>query len=139
MGASAVTDDQKKRYQKALGKIDFKGHVSQDEMCRIMQSHQIYLFPSLSEGFAKSALEAMSMGLCVLCTFETGLPMTDGQDGYLIRKNDAGSIVSQVQWLVRNPERMCQVGLAATEVMTKYTWEAYAANVKKIYDELMEI
>lgn len=138
LGAPAITDEQRLRYDAALKKIDFRGHVPQDEMCRIMQSHHVYLFPSLSEGCAKSAYEAMSMGLCVICTFETGLPLTDGVDGFLIKKRNPQSIEDRIKWLVDHPDRMRAVGLAATETLKKYTWEAYARNVKAIYAELLD-
>ena len=139
IGSISITDDQRKKYGEAIDKIDFKGHVPQDQMCQIMQSHQIYLFPSLSEGCAKSAYEAMSMGLCVVCTFETGLPMRDGIDGFLIEKKNPQSIVDKILWLSDNPYKMRAAGLAATETLTKYTWAHYAENVKKVYDELLEL
>lgn len=139
LGAPGITDEQHVRYAETLKKIDFRGHVPQDEMCRVMQSHQVYLFPSLSEGCAKSAFEAMSMGLCVVCTFETGLPLKDGADGFLIEKRNPQSIVDRILWLVDHPDRMRAVGLAATETLKKYTWEAYARNVQAIYAELLEV
>ena len=137
LGAPAITGEQKAKYAAAIDKIDFRGHVPQDEMCEVMKSHQVYLFPSLSEGCAKSAFEAMSMGLCVVCTFETGLPMKDGIDGFLIEKKNPKSIVDKIKWLCGNPGRMKSAGLAATGTLKKYTWEAYAENVRKVYSELM--
>ena len=137
VGSSSITDEQRRKYRAAIDKIDFRGHVPQDQMCQIMQSHQIYLFPSLSEGCAKSAFEAMSMGLCVVCTFETGLPMRDGVDGFLIEKKNPQSIVDKILWLVGHPDRMRAAGLAATETLKKYTWAHYAENVKKVYNELL--
>ena len=138
LGSPSITDEQKTKYAVAINKIDFRGHVPQDEMCEVMKSHQVYLFPSLSEGCAKSAFEAMSMGLCVVCTFETGLPMKDGVDGFLIEKKNPQSIVDKILWLAENSEEMRAAGLAATETLKKYTWDAYAENVTKIYDELIE-
>lgn len=137
LGSPSITAEQKKKYVEAINKINFRGHVPQDEMCEVMKAHQIYLFPSLSEGCAKSAFEAMSMGLCVVCTFETGLPMKDGVDGFLIEKKNARSIVDRVLWLAENPDRMRQAGLSATETLKAYTWEAYAENVKRIYKEMV--
>ncbi len=136
LGSPAITDNQKEKYPVALKKIDFKGHLPQDEMCDVMKSQHIYLFPSLSEGCAKSAYEAMSMGLCVVCTFETGLPMTDGVDGYLIEKRNPQSIVDKILWLADRPDSIRSAGQAACETLKKYTWEYYAENVSKVYAEL---
>ena len=138
LGSPSITAAQKTKYARAVEKIDFLGHVPQDAMCEVMRSQHIYLFPSLSEGCAKSAFEAMSMGLCVVCTFETGLPMRDGIDGYLIEKRNPLSIVNKILWLAAHPESIRSAGLAACETLKKYTWEFYAKNVKRVYAELME-
>ena len=137
IGSYNVSDEQRKKYPRAVAAIDFKGHLPQDEMCRLMVDSHVYLFPSLSEGCAKSAYEALSMGLCVVCTKETGLPMTDGKEGFLIKSRDVDSIVERLLWLIDNPSEMRRVGEAGTELMKGYTWEAYAENVKKVYAELM--
>lgn len=137
LGALGITDSQRKLHSEALNKIDFKGHVPQDVMCDVMRTHHVYLYPSLSEGCAKSALEAMSMGLCVVCTFETGLPMKDGYDGFLIEKKNPQSIVDKILWLADHPDEIKRAGQAACETLKKYTWEAYAENVKKVYAELV--
>ena len=137
IGSYNVTDEQRKRYPRAVAAIEFKGHLPQDEMCRLMLDSQVYLFPSLSEGCAKSAYEALSMGLCVVCTKETGLPMAEGKEGFLIKSRDVDSIVERLLWLVDNPSEMRRAGEAGTELMKGYTWEAYAENVKKVYAELL--
>lgn len=136
IGSYNVSDDQRKKYPRAVAAIDFKGHLPQDEMCRLMLDSQVYLFPSLSEGCAKSAYEALSMGLCVVCTKETGLPMRDGIEGFLIKSRDVDSIVERLLWLIDNSSEMLRAGRAGTELMKNYTWEAYAENVKRVYEEL---
>ena len=137
IGSHNVSDEQRAKYPRAVAAIDFKGHLPQDEMCRLMVDSHVYLFPSLSEGCAKSAYEALSMGLCVVCTKETGLPMTDGKEGFLIKSRDIDSIAERLLWLIDNPLEMRRAGEAGTELMKGYTWEAYAENVKKVYEELV--
>lgn len=77
------------------------------------------------------------MGLCVVCTKETGLPLKDGFDGHLILKDDVASIVAKIEYLVRNPALIKATGMNATETLKKYTWDSYAENVKKVYAELL--
>ena len=136
IGSHNVSDEQRTKYPRAVAAIDFKGHLPQDEMCRLMVDSHVYLFPSLSEGCAKSAYEALSMGLCVVCTKETGLPMTGGKEGFLIKSRDVDSIVERLLWLIDNPSEMRKTGQAGTELMKNYTWAIYAENVKQIYGEL---
>lgn len=138
IGERVVSVRQERKYERALKAIEFLGHLPQDEMIRKMLSSQVYLFPSLSEGCAKSAYEALSMGLCVTCTKETGLPMTDGKDGFIIGTKDPDSIAQRLLWYVDHPDEMRRAGQAGTETMKYYTWERYAENVKKVYEELRE-
>ena len=62
LGSTDITSEQRQRYPNAIAKIDFRGHVPQDEMVEVMKTHHVYLFPSLSEGCAKSAFEARAWG-----------------------------------------------------------------------------
>lgn len=137
LGAVTITNEDRVRFARAVEKIKFHGHLPQDKMCEVMKRSHVYLFPSLSEGCAKSAFEAMSMGLCVVASKQTGLPMTDGVNGHLIEIHNSDSIVKKIQWLVANPAKISATGIAGTESMKKYTWEFYAENVKKVYEELL--
>lgn len=138
VGSVSISPDVCNRFSKAVGKIRFHGHQSQDKMCEVMKQAHVYLFPSLSEGCARSALEAMSMGLCVLATKQSGLPMTNGRDGYLINVHDSDSIVERIKWLIAHADEIKKVGVRAIETGRLYTWENYAKNVRKIYKELVE-
>lgn len=137
IGDQSISDEQRKKYARAIEAMEFTGHLPQDEMVKRMLDSQVYLFPSLSEGCAKSAYEAMSMGLCVVCTKETGLPLCDGDNGFLIEKRSSDSIAKKLLWLVERPERIRSTGLAGVEEMKKHTWARYAEEVKAVYQELI--
>lgn len=138
LGSVNILKKDQMRYAKAIAKINFHGHLSQDKMCEIMKCAHIYLFPSLSEGCAKSAFEAMSMGLCVVATKQTGLPITEGVDGHLITVKNPNSIVEKILELVDNPKVISQTGRAATKTLKKFSWSHYAENVERVYNELLE-
>ena len=137
MGMVSVPAEDQRSFPRAMNKITFRGHLPQTEMTDVMKRSHVFLFPSYSEGCARAAFEAMSMGLCVVCTYETGVPLVDGENGYLIKKRDADSIVDKICYLIDNPSRISTCGMAACATLKKYTWESYAENVKKIYKELL--
>lgn len=137
IGKADISSAQRNKYSEAISSIKFIGHIPQNEMIAEMISSHIYLFPSLSEGCAKSAYEAMSMGLCVVATKETGLPLKDGESGWLIESRNAEDMVNKILSLVNHPEKIKNTGLAGAEVMKRFTWEYYAENVKKLYSELL--
>ena len=139
LGCVNIDADSREKFTRAIAKIHFHGHLPQDKMCEVMKLSHVYLFPSHSEGCAKSAFEALSMGLCIVCTYETGLPAVDGESCYLIKRRNSESIRDKILWLVEHPDRIESAGRAGTELMKKYTWAYYAENVKKVYQELLEM
>ena len=137
LGSVNIDADSRQKYIRAIEKIHFHGHLPQDNMCEVMKQSHVYLFPSHSEGCAKSAFEALSMGLCIVCTYETGLPAVDGESCFLIERRNPKSIRDKILWLVEHPDRIESAGRAGKELMKKYTWAYYAENVKKVYEELL--
>lgn len=116
--------------------ITFHGPVPQDDLKRFLACSDIYVFPSLSEGCACSGMEAMAAGLCVVATHESGLPIEDGVNGCIVPGKSAEAIAEKISWLFGHLEEIDRIGAAAAELIKeKYTWEQYAENVKKIYEE----
>jgi len=136
MGVCRLTKEQQAVYHDVIQMIRFSGHLPQDEMKQRLCGNHLYLFPSLSEGCAKSAFEAMSAGLCVVATAETGVPIEDGEDGFLVPARDSAAIAAKIEVLLDHPEAMMNAGKKATEKLSQYTWDAYAQNVLNVYREL---
>ena len=118
--------------------IVFHGPVPQDDLKRFLAQSDIYVFPSLAEGCACSGMEAMSAGLCVVATHEAGFPIEDGVNGCVVPGKNAEAVAEKIMWLMGHPDEIDRMGAAAAELIrTEYTWEKYAENVKKIYEELL--
>lgn len=118
--------------------LKFIGHVSQDVLKNYLREADVYLFPSLAEGCAQSGMEAMAASLCVIATRESGLPITDGQTGYIVPARNVESIADRLEWLVAHPHEIQRVGCAASKLIyNTFTWEKYAKNVKNVYSELI--
>ena len=119
--------------------ITFHGPVPQDDLKQFLSQSDIYVFPSLAEGCACSGMEAMAAGLCVVGTHEAGFPIEDGVNGCVIPAKNAEAVAARILDLMKNPESIDRMGAAAAELIrTHYTWEQYAENVKKIYEEMMQ-
>lgn len=118
--------------------VKFHGPIPQDDLKNFLSQSDIYVFPSLAEGCACSGMEAMAAGLCVVGTHESGFPIEDGVNGYIVPGKDAQAIADKILFLMNNPSEIDRLGIAAAELIrTKYTWEQYAENVKRIYEETL--
>jgi len=122
----------------AQGTITFHGPVPQDDLKAFLAESDIYLFPSLADGCAQSGMEALTAGLPVVATYQSGLPITDGETGCVVPMKDAAAIADKIEWLIANPQERERLGRNAAKMMREnYTWERYAENVKRIYAELL--
>jgi len=104
-----------------------------------MRRHDVFVFPSLFEGFGLVLLEAMSQGLPVITTAHTGGPdfMTDGQDGFLVPIRSAAAIAEKLELLHQNRDRLAQMSEAALNTARLSSWMDYEkATVTFLRDRL---
>ena len=120
--------------------ITFHGPVPQDDLKSYLASSDIYVFPSLAEGCASSGMEAMAAGMCVVATHESGFPISDGENGYLVSTKNAQAIADRILWLMDHPAEIDRVGANAAKLIREnYTWEKYAEKVRALYEELVDV
>lgn len=96
-----------------------------------MQNHDVLVFPSLFEGFGLVILEAMSQGMTVITTPNTGGPdvITDGKDGFIVPIRSVEAIAERLEWLVRDPDRLAAMRGAALETARRLSWKSYETAV----------
>jgi glycosyltransferase involved in cell wall biosynthesis len=117
--------------------ITLYGHVPQEELRQHLAKADLYVFPSLSDGFAVSAHEAMAAGLCIITTRESSLQIEEGHTGFIVPARSASALANQIAWLNVRRELLETVGQnAAAMVREYYTWSRYAKDVALIYQEL---
>lgn len=136
IGPIDIADALKNRYKDLP--VQYVGRVPQEALKDYLKAADVYLFPSLADGCAKSGMEAMAAGLCVIATRASGLPLSDGETGYIVPSKDAMAIADRLGWLTRHPEMMEKVGRRASELIRdKYQWEDYVRAITDVYKELL--
>lgn len=94
-------------------------------------SADVYVLPSLVDGFGLTALEAMACALPVVLsehTFGRDL-VTDGCEGYVVPIRDVDAIVDRVRYLYDHPVERRTMGEAARRRAEDFSWEQYADRV----------
>lgn len=83
---------------------DFKGHVPKKHMSDIYRNADVLIFPSLADGYGLSVIEALSYGLPVLCSTNSGASdiIKDGINGFLIDPLNYNNITEKLCWLENN-------------------------------------
>ncbi|WP_017305488.1 glycosyltransferase family 4 protein [Spirulina subsalsa] len=102
----------------------------------------VFVFPSLIEGLALVLLEAMSCGIPIITTPNSGGSdiITDGVEGFIIPIRDINALQEKLEWCYRHPEQLKQMGKAAREKAESLNWGLYRERliiaIQNHYDHL---
>lgn len=112
-----------------------------DRMHELYVAHDVFLFPSLMEGLPTVLLEAMASGMPVITSETCGMTdaVEDGFNGLLVPPADASAIEQTVLRLAASPELRQQLGQAAQQSMTHYTWERSALLLEGLFRQVIAL
>ncbi len=86
--------------------FEFKGWVYGNEKIKLIQSCDVFLLPSYSEGFPNALLECLACGLIPVVTKVGAIPDVMNRDvsGYLIQPKSSIEIVAALRSIISNRE-----------------------------------
>jgi glycosyltransferase involved in cell wall biosynthesis len=104
---------------------------SHDQVLELMHSCDVFCLPSIVEGRALVMQEAMSQGLPIIITPNTGGEdlVIEGETGFLVPIRSPKSIANKLNWFLENRHLISKMGRNAQEHAAKYTWEKYAETI----------
>jgi len=118
---------QKEITKSAYGKnIIEKGYVSEKEKEKLYADADVFLFPSLAEGFGLPVLEAMSYGVSVVTSRETALAEIAGDAALLVdptREEDIAYALWKLFVSLEEGENLVRKGY---ENLHRFSWEKCA-------------
>lgn len=78
--------------------IRIMGGVSADDVKNELKKADVFLFPSLSEGFSNALLEAMAVGLPIIASdVGANSEMIENKGGYILKENSCGEILKSLE------------------------------------------
>lgn len=116
------------------GRVEFLGFVSHVDMPAYLQACDIFIRPSLSEGFGNSFIEAMAAGIPVIATPVGGIVdfLVDCETGLFSEVGNPKSIADQVNKLLSdNVLKTKIIEQAKIMVKEKYDWDGVALEMKE--------
>jgi len=111
----------------ALEKHKWIPSLSHDQVLTCMRKHDVFVFPSLFEGFGLVITESMSQGVPVITTERTAGPdiIEDGVDGWIVSASSSMAIKEVFIKILEKPELLEQFGLAAQQKAQARPWSVY--------------
>ena len=112
------------------------GYLPLEDLPGFLSGAMVLAYPSLGEGFGLPVLEAMACGACALTTPVLSLPEVGG-DAVAYCGTSPGQIAQALRNLAADPERRGELGAAAAERASRFTWRrSAAAHVQAFEDAL---
>ncbi len=104
------------------------------EVLREMAHHDVFVFPSLFEGFGLVLLEAMAQGLPIIATAHTAGPdlIEEGREGFIVPIRSAHAIAEKLELLARDFQLLSAMKVAARTTARRRTWEQYHSHLSRI-------
>jgi glycosyltransferase involved in cell wall biosynthesis len=128
VGSIECSDKELESYKQNIKFIGVKNKV---EMPKIFQEADVYIMPSLWEGFSLSLFEAMASGLPVIASKNSAADgtITDFEQGFVVEACSIEAIKDKVLWFYNNQDKIESMGLKARLLAEKFTWENYERNI----------
>ena len=112
------------------------GAVSQ--AARLLKAFDIFVLPSLKEGWPYTLLEAAQAGLPIVATKVGGLPeiIQNGQNGLLVNPGKPAELAAAIMLFFADPARAADCGRKAATSAEQFTLQNTVEQTLKLYQNL---
>jgi len=116
--------------------VKFLGYVPDEELPKLYSGADLFVYPSLYEGFGLPPLEAMACGCPVITSNVSSLPEVVGDAGIMVNPLDINGLADAVYKVLNDEglrEEMVKKGLKRVRM---FGWEECARKTLRVYEEV---
>jgi glycosyltransferase involved in cell wall biosynthesis len=122
----------------APANMRFIGRVTRDQTDKVYQQADIFVLPTISDGFAVTQVEAMSKGLPVITTPNCGEVVTNGVDGLIVPAGDAKALAEAIAKLDGDRRLLAEMSHNAFLRSTQFSLGAQTRQVETAVTEFVQ-
>ncbi len=94
------------------------------DMCTLIAGAEIFLFLSYAEGFGFPPLEAMQLGVPVVCSNRSSLPEVTGAAAILVDPDDAAAVAAAIRKMTQENDTRENYIAAGYDNIKRFTWDS---------------
>ncbi len=120
-------------------KVTFSGFLLKEEYQKLLNSVDIFILPSRTEGFPVSILEAMALGKPIITTRRGGINemVCDGRNGILVEPNPE-QIAGAILYLHRNANIRKEISQNNLKDVARFDWNLAIDKYVDIYQQVLK-
>jgi len=118
-------------------RVMFPGYIPWRELALWYNAADLFVYPSLYEGFGLPPLEAMACGTPVVVANTSSLPEVVGDAGVLVDPNDEQALAKAMSDVLSDPVRQRALREAGLSRAEAFSWQATAVQTAKLYRRIL--
>jgi glycosyltransferase involved in cell wall biosynthesis len=121
-------------YKKKIQNVIFTGHINNP--LEYYESCSVFVLTSVLEGMARVTLEAMSTGMPVIATPNTGCVVRDDVDGFIVAARDVEGLREKFLYFYNHQDQALVMGKNAFQRIRDYSWDAYSVRMAELFEKI---
>jgi len=117
------------------GEIIFTGYLTEQVLVDFYNAADVFVYPSLYEGFGIPPLEAMACGTPVIASNTSSIPEVVGNAGKLINPYDAKELADALEELILDEGYREELSKKGIQRSGMFSWKRTGMETWKIYEE----
>ena len=133
------TQDTKKIIEKFEPRCEILPSKSKYELFELYKTHHVLIVCSYEEGLSMVIPEAISQGMIVVGTFDSGVEeyVEDGVNGFILEAGNVEMFTDKINELIKNPDLIGHMGSNINSRTTTQNFDNYAHQYKSSISELL--
>ncbi len=115
----------------------FTDYVDDTALPALYSAAELFIYPSLYEGFGLPPLEAMACGTPVVTSNAASLPEVVGEAGIKLPPRDWRALAQTLARLLEDPAERQYLSRAGLAQAARFSWERTANETQALYDEVL--
>lgn len=120
-----------------VGTVHFPGYVPADELPFWYNSSEVFLYPSIYEGFGIPVLEAMACGKPVIVSNASSLPEVSGSMGISLSPHDIPAWTQALKRAYSDDTWRAAAGQQSIQDASRFSWQATAQQTILSYQQAL--
>ncbi|HOS83219.1 MAG TPA: glycosyltransferase family 1 protein [Methanolinea sp.] len=116
--------------------VFFTGDVSEYLLAKYYNAADIFVFPSLYEGFGLPIIEAMACGCPVIASNTSSIPEVVGDAAILVNSINPEEIAKAALEILTQEEKRMEVVKKGLSRVSQFDWDAAAKKTIRIYESM---
>jgi glycosyltransferase involved in cell wall biosynthesis len=116
--------------------VIFLGFIPPQALPKLYSSADLFVYPSLYEGFGLPVLEAMACGTPLIASNSSSLPEVVGNAGLLVKPNDSHELAEAMIQVLSHRSLSLELTAKGLQRSKLFSWEQTAKETLKVYREV---